>query len=387
MARFSKTRLKEIALVRIKRLASSGLPLEPFVRTLSELLNDAVPHSEHRVLHPFFNAGNVPGVLNVGGTPEVTASMAAHQHYFIANATSKGASKFPSNTHTLDQVLPRKNIWRVEDIAISPSNFYRSEGFNEVYRPLGYHYLIWVVFNEEGRTLAGYPLWRGPNERPFSDGDQAFLQAVVPHLVHGFAIAQKITAEPSPRSDFLASAVWGTGVVLMDAAGKVVGMDREAQNIFAEAAAYDGIFRSLIYERIKEGLDYVRRSISFVFDGDQPSVRAPVVQFSTHRSGIVLKMRGALICDADGHEYVTVLLERGEASRQRQERFEARWGLSHREAGVLALVAQGKTNLEIGTILDLSPLTVKKHLEHILRTLNVETRTAAAALFLEQRSE
>jgi DNA-binding CsgD family transcriptional regulator len=57
-------------------------------------------------------------------------------------------------------------------------------------------------------------------------------------------------------------------------------------------------------------------------------------------------------------------------------------GLTRREAEVLQWVAQGKTNMEIGTILVLSPRTVQKHLEHIYRKLGVETRMAAARLSL-----
>jgi len=55
-------------------------------------------------------------------------------------------------------------------------------------------------------------------------------------------------------------------------------------------------------------------------------------------------------------------------------------GLSRREAEVLAWVAQGKTDAAIGTILQLSPRTVAKHLEHIYDRLGVENRSAAAAL-------
>lgn len=54
-------------------------------------------------------------------------------------------------------------------------------------------------------------------------------------------------------------------------------------------------------------------------------------------------------------------------------------GLTRREAEVLVWVAQGKSNAEIGTILELSARTVQKHLEHIYQKIGVETRTAAAA--------
>ena len=54
--------------------------------------------------------------------------------------------------------------------------------------------------------------------------------------------------------------------------------------------------------------------------------------------------------------------------------------LTSREAEVLYWVAIGKTNPEIATVLDMSPRTVNKHLEHVYAKLNVETRTAAATV-------
>jgi DNA-binding CsgD family transcriptional regulator len=52
--------------------------------------------------------------------------------------------------------------------------------------------------------------------------------------------------------------------------------------------------------------------------------------------------------------------------------------LTAREREVLALVAAGKTNGEIATLLAISARTVQKHLEHVFGKLGVETRTAAA---------
>jgi DNA-binding CsgD family transcriptional regulator len=55
--------------------------------------------------------------------------------------------------------------------------------------------------------------------------------------------------------------------------------------------------------------------------------------------------------------------------------------LTARESEVLAWVAVGKANQDIAAILNISPRTVKKHLEHIYDKLGVETRTAAATFF------
>ena len=54
------------------------------------------------------------------------------------------------------------------------------------------------------------------------------------------------------------------------------------------------------------------------------------------------------------------------------------FSLTAREAQVLYWVSKGKTNKDIGDILESRPMTVKKHLERVFVKLGVETRTAAA---------
>jgi len=54
-------------------------------------------------------------------------------------------------------------------------------------------------------------------------------------------------------------------------------------------------------------------------------------------------------------------------------------GLTQREAEVISLAAKGRTNREIAGLLGISPLTVRKHLEHAYPKLGVGNRTEAAA--------
>lgn len=60
------------------------------------------------------------------------------------------------------------------------------------------------------------------------------------------------------------------------------------------------------------------------------------------------------------------------------------FGLTAREVEILMWVSRGKTNKEVGLILDTSPRTVNKHLEHIFEKLGVPTRTAAVAKVLKK---
>jgi DNA-binding CsgD family transcriptional regulator len=61
-------------------------------------------------------------------------------------------------------------------------------------------------------------------------------------------------------------------------------------------------------------------------------------------------------------------------------RLRRRGTLTARECEVLDLVAAGMTNREVARRLDISPGTVRAHLEHIYGKLGVGTRTAAAAV-------
>jgi len=54
--------------------------------------------------------------------------------------------------------------------------------------------------------------------------------------------------------------------------------------------------------------------------------------------------------------------------------------LSSREREVLALIGQGRRNREIGEILSISELTVKRHVHNMLEKLRVPTRAAAVSL-------
>ncbi|HZM33886.1 MAG TPA: XrtB/PEP-CTERM-associated transcriptional regulator EpsA [Burkholderiales bacterium] len=59
--------------------------------------------------------------------------------------------------------------------------------------------------------------------------------------------------------------------------------------------------------------------------------------------------------------------------------------LTVREQDILKWIYLGKSNFEIGAILKISPLTVKNHVQKILRKLNVVNRTQAIGKALELR--
>lgn len=94
-----------------------------------------------------------------------------------------------------------------------------------------------------------------------------------------------------------------------------------------------------------------------------------------------MELRAAVRRVAEGESYVPPTLAAHllvEFTRVRAA--PASDALTAREAEVLALLAQGRTNREIGTQLHLAEKTVKHHVTQILGKLHVRSRTEAALL-------
>ncbi|HEX7763924.1 MAG TPA: response regulator [Cellvibrio sp.] len=81
----------------------------------------------------------------------------------------------------------------------------------------------------------------------------------------------------------------------------------------------------------------------------------------------------------DGTEYLLRLTPAHKPADDTQS-LKQQFSVTGREADVLLWIANGKTNREIGQILEMSPRTVNKHLEQIFKKLGVENRTSAAAV-------
>ena len=376
----SDSRNKEVALRRIKRLASSGLPLDPFVRGMLELINDAVPYSPNRSV--LVGGRNRTEAFFASGQ-EVVSVLQAFREYFVDKPEISGA-KYRQDSATLERILPSKIVWEHEELAIP--DYERSEGFNAVMRPLDWHRVLQVVFQESGEFIGYAPLWRSANQKDFTRADAEFLRAAAPHITHGLRVAQLRERIQPKADDFAPLAGWGSGVVLMTASGKLIAMDATARAVFLQIGVLDGL-RSDAFasKQMRAALEYVTRTLRQIFHEDEnsPTKEAPVSQIFLHWTGIALRVRGVLMSAADGREYVTVLVERGETLENRRQRMIMRWGLSHRESEVLDFIAQGKTGREIAILLGISHDTTRKHTASIFQKIGVETRTSAATIARE----
>lgn len=93
--------------------------------------------------------------------------------------------------------------------------------------------------------------------------------------------------------------------------------------------------------------------------------------------GICLKLEGK------SEEGYVLEIKKELDDDQAAEILQKAFGLTSREAQVLYWVSLGKSNKDLGIILNISPRTVNKHLESIFEKLLTENRTAAASMAIK----
>lgn len=121
-------------------------------------------------------------------------------------------------------------------------------------------------------------------------------------------------------------------------------------------------------------LDLTHRLLTESADETQRTRRAAPIELRRESATLSFQIIGR----AHGGQLL-VAVERSDPADQ-IVRLSAQFGLTHRECEVLLWIARGKSNRDIGDILELSPRTVNKHLERIYVKLGVENRAAAAAI-------
>ena len=255
--------------------------------------------------------------------------------------------------------------WRLSD-ADPHGAFYRTRLYREIHQPLRARYQMVMRLASPDHKLLAIVACRGGND--FDDHEQRLLELSWMHLArHARQVRRsRWTAHGGvsierPREQH--------GVVVLDDALAVELCSEQARLWLAEYfPGHRPRYRPTLPSAV---LAWARSRV----DAEGTGLRNPV----THGEPLVVTAGDRclvidLIVDhGKGRHVLTLAQERLFAPAASLEAF----GLTPREAEVLAWIAQGKTNREIGMILGASGRTVQKHAEHIFQKLGVESRMAA----------
>ena len=99
-------------------------------------------------------------------------------------------------------------------------------------------------------------------------------------------------------------------------------------------------------------------------------------------SGLIRSLRGAVRGEAPlSRDLATLMIDALHGLDERDRARERAAALSERECEVLELVAGGARNKQVAEMLFISEFTVKRHMQNILRKLDLPSRRAAAAFY------
>jgi DNA-binding CsgD family transcriptional regulator len=244
------------------------------------------------------------------------------------------------------------------------ARYHRLPIYQEFFRPAGIEHQISIALPSAGRRLIRITLNRAHGD--FSERDRLVLNLVRPHVAEALANAEALESIGGARTNLERVAeVADVGIVIVRG-GRVAYLNPRAREQLSAYFAASPMLPRRLPDTLAEWLGTRRRPRG---DGGVALPRKPLF---VERDDSLLEIRA--LSDADGQ--LLVLRER--LTRIAPPRLES-LGLTRRQAEVLAWLAQGKANIEIATILAISPHTVGRHVEAIFEKLGVQTRTAAAA--------
>lgn len=248
--------------------------------------------------------------------------------------------------------------------------FRRTTIYNENYRRSGVEYqMTFMLDGVRGQSSSNIAiaLDRDRSGPDFSEREREVVSLLRPHIMTAYQNAETVTAFRRPARQ--------AGTAPCGTVREIIGLRRNGRHLmsararrwlecyFPAASPRDHGLPEALKRWVCEQEEHLGRS------GTLSSPPAPMVVDQT-----ATRLSARLI--PDWPDDLIVLDEEqtaiGEGALQR-------FGLTPREIEVFRWVAAGKTNIEIGIILQLSPRTAAKHLERIFLKLGVETRTAAAA--------
>ncbi|MGB4584045.1 MAG: response regulator [Rhodoferax sp.] len=125
-------------------------------------------------------------------------------------------------------------------------------------------------------------------------------------------------------------------------------------------------------------LTWLRRHVAKGLSGVEP----PRLSVELGPKGLSFRLHQQIGDSEGGGDWLIIMQEVSDESVI--EAMALSFKLTPKEAEVLYWVVKGKINRDIGDIVGSSPMTVKKHLEHVFAKLGVETRTAAAAMAMRR---
>jgi DNA-binding CsgD family transcriptional regulator len=240
----------------------------------------------------------------------------------------------------------------------------QSPRFRDLLAPRGIGHELRASFVSDGQCWGYLGLYRDRGRRDFGDDETGFVLDVDAHIADGMRRALLIGAVTAPLAE-----AQTPGVVLVDAAGQISGMNASAEGLLAvlPGRRSDG-------ERVPHPVLAIAAQARRAAAGaDLTSARSRVRTVT----GQWVVLHGTQLGGAATADTAVII----EAARPAElaELVVLAYGLTRRERDVTRLVLLGWSTLRIADELHLSPFTVQDYLKSIFEKVGVRSRRELVA--------
>lgn len=256
----------------------------------------------------------------------------------------------------------RMETLKITDL-IAPEKFERTALYNEFYRSGGVSNQLVTPIPVSDELFVTCSI--NIKDRDFSERDKTVLALMTPHFAHTIRNAfayQRLSSTLDTEA---------CGVVALNSKGVPIFISEFAHLVFRKYFAGEKYASDALPETLS---DWIKKN-DLPIKSTEFYVPAPPLKIANQNGEITARLA---VNRQTGER--TLMLDEKQSHSARD--FEV-LGLTGREAEILLLITQGKSDSVIAILCGISLRTVHKHVEHIYQKLGVETRTAAMLRGLE----
>lgn len=260
--------------------------------------------------------------------------------------------------------------------------------FREVIHPLGLpFFLLGACIDSQRKYVGLIVLWRSQGRQDFSVRDCFFLEKASVHCATVLNQTQNLTeVRERPEIVRLVTQRSDPGVFVLGREDKILYMNQEAKHILTIVKSGKGKLSRTEEERFFARLQQLKAKIlegHFLFR--HSPIPSPPCEVFTFR-GTSFSCRGIPLESKGQKEGLAMILvetvrETGSSSPSLKEEVS---GFTARERVIAKFIAQGHTNKEIASELEIGVHTVKDHIKNIMRKLKTSTRSGIVGKMMEK---
>lgn len=241
--------------------------------------------------------------------------------------------------------------------------FFSSDMFDGLYRPLGIKHGLQVTIREKGRSWGSLALYRRPGDKPFTDQDETKLQSLAPYIAHGLRRSQGVKGEMTTSGE--------SGTLIFNSQDKLVQFCPEGRRLLLLAihavsikGDVPGLFES-------PGLKRICANLRGILKGEAQPI--PVIRQQNAWGEFVFRAYPlSTYGEPDGS--IAVLIERHEPLPITLMRNMSTLSMTARQREACLLMSLGRSHNEIAQSMGVTKNTATDYVRKIYDKLDVSNR-------------